>query len=248
VAALVVRLLLAARRRRWYWPVTTALERAGERRGLDWLIYNPLVFAFWHDRAVDSAQLVADALERAFPQARSYADIGAGTGAYAAELQRRHKRVVAYERSRWGRLFAHSQGVDVRGLRLERLRLSSLAQVDVALCFEVAEHLRPDLGDILVRVCTASAPNIVFTAAEPSPGGTGHVNEQPRLYWVDRFEREGVKFDTELTETLRQGFVGAPAGWLSAHVMVFVATRSNWDRPGGRSTEDRQCCPLPDEG
>jgi Methyltransferase domain len=201
------------------------LERAEESRGLDWLIYNPLVFAFWHDRAVDSAQLVGDALERAFPHARSYADIGAGTGAFAAELQRRHKRVIAYERSRWGRLFAHSQGVDVRGLRLEQLSLSSLARVDVALCIEVAEHLRADLGDKLVRVCTASAPNIVFTAAEPGEGGTAHVNEQPRRYWIDRFEREGMKFDPDLTETLRRGFAGAPAGWLSAHVMVFVATR-----------------------
>src|SRR5262249_58803976 len=74
--------------------------------------------------------------------ARSYTDIGAGTGAFAAELQTRHKRVVAYERSRWGRLFAHSQGVDVRGLRLEELSLSSLARVDVALCFERSEERR----------------------------------------------------------------------------------------------------------
>jgi 2-polyprenyl-3-methyl-5-hydroxy-6-metoxy-1,4-benzoquinol methylase len=80
----------------------------------------------------------------AFPQARSYADIGAGTGAFAAELQRRDKVVVAYERSRWGQLIARSQRVDVRGLQLERVSLGDLVRVDVALCFEVAEHLRPD--------------------------------------------------------------------------------------------------------
>jgi hypothetical protein len=189
---------------------------------MDWLIYNPLVFVFWHDRAVKSALLVGDALERAFPLARSYVDIGAGTGAFAAELQRRHKKVIAYERSRWGRLFARSQGVDVRGLRLEESSLGSLARVDVALCFEVAEHLRADLGDILVRACVTSAPIIVFTAAEPGEGGTAHVNEQPRCYWIDRFERQGMKLDSELTEMLRQGFAGAPAGWLSARAMVFV--------------------------
>jgi hypothetical protein len=37
-----------------------------------------------------------------------------------------------------------------------------------------------------------------------------------------------------LTETLRQGFAGAPAGWLSAHVMVFLATRPDRDRQADR--------------
>jgi hypothetical protein len=204
-----------------------ALERAGERHGLDWLVYNPLVLAFWHDRGVESAPPVIDALERAFPQARSYADIGAGTGAFAAELQRRDKVVVAYERSRWGQLIARSQRVDVRGLQLERVSLGDLVRVDVALCFEVAEHLRPDIGNTLVHVCAASAPNVVFTAAEPDEGGSGHVNEQPRRYWIDRFEQAGMNLDSGLTEMLRQGFAGAQARWLSQHVMVFVAAEQS---------------------
>jgi hypothetical protein len=201
---LVVRLLRATRRRRLYWPATMALERAGERYGIDWLVDNPLVFAFWHERAVESAPLVVDAIERAFPHAHTYADIGAGTGALAAELQRRTKVVIAYERSRWGRLIARSQRVDVRDLQLERLSLSDLAPVDVA--------------------CAASAPAVVFTAAAPGEGGTGHVNEQPKRYWIERFQRAGMHLDTGLTEMLVQGFAGATTAWLVQHVMVFVAT------------------------
>lgn len=222
--ALVLRALLATRRSKGYWRIANALERAGERYGLDSLLYNPLVFAYWHEKGVGSAPFLADAIERAFPVARRYADVGAGTGAFAAELQRRGNSVVAYEHTRWGRFFARSQGLDVHGLDLERVSVGDLASVDVVLCLEVAEHLPPALGDTLVRACAAAAPAVVFTAAVPGQGGTGHVNEQPKRYWIDRFERSAMQLDRALTELLATGLAGAPASWLEANVMVFVAT------------------------
>jgi hypothetical protein len=226
--SVISRVLLATRLWPFYAPVMQTLERWGERLGADWLIYNPLTFAYYHGKALESASIVADALERAFPEARSYADIGAGTGAFSAELQLRGKTVIAHERSRLGRLLARSQGVPTRGLNLVRLSPADFAPVDVVLCFEVAEHLRPELGEVLVRLCAAKAPIIVFTAAPPSPPGqrgAGHVNEQPKSYWIERFERTGGRFDQALTDMLARGFAGATAYWLADDVMVFLAPR-----------------------
>jgi hypothetical protein len=226
IDATITRMLLAVPRRGWYWAAATKLERAGERYGIQWLVYNPLIFMHWHEKAVESAPIVIDAIERAFPQARAYADVGAGTGAFSAELQRRGKVAIAYERSRWGRLVARTQGVDVRGLRLEPSSLPNVAAVDVALCFEVAEHLPQELGDTLVRTCAAMAPSVVFTAAAPGQGGTGHINEQPQNYWIERFAEAGMHLDSEVTAMLVDGFDQAAADWLAQNVMAFVNSDS----------------------
>lgn len=85
------------------WRITTATSRLGERRGIDWLTYNPLqMFAYHRMARLDSSRAI-HVLAEAFPTASSYADVGAGSGAYAAEAQNQGKQVVAYEYSWSGR-------------------------------------------------------------------------------------------------------------------------------------------------
>lgn len=65
---------------------------------------------------------------------------------------------------------------------------------DLVLCWEVAEHLPPAAADQLVdTLATYAAPagTLVFTAAYPGQGGTGHVNEQPPQYWRDSLVAAG---------------------------------------------------------
>jgi hypothetical protein len=67
---------------------------------------------------------------------------------------------------------------------------------DVVICLEVAEHLPRDKADYLVDFLTkASKSLIVFSAAMPRQGGTGHVNEQWLDYWIDRFNMRGWAAD-----------------------------------------------------
>lgn len=229
---LASRALLRTRRWRFSGPLMRTLRRVGERFEVEWLIYNPLTFAYWHSKAVESASIVADALERELPQAQTYADLGAGTGAFAAELHRRGKVVIAYERSRLGRLVARSQRVPALDFNLERLSAVDFAAVDVVMCFEVAEHLCPQLGDTLVRLCAAKGSIVVFTAAAPGQGGAGHLNEQPKSYWIERFERCGSHFDQPLTNQLERGFAGATAFWIAENLMVFRRAAAVGPRAG----------------
>ncbi len=64
-----------------------------------------------------------------------------------------------------------------------RSPLSINGRFDLALCLEVGEHLWRENNRSLVRALTAAAPMVLFSAAIPGQGGTGHVNEQWPLYW-----------------------------------------------------------------
>jgi SAM-dependent methyltransferase len=60
---------------------------------------------------------------------------------------------------------------------------------DLAVCLEVAEHLPPERAASFVNDLCALAPVVLFSAAIPGQGGTGHINEQWPHYWVELFER-----------------------------------------------------------
>jgi hypothetical protein len=206
------------------------LSALGERLGHDWLIYNPGIMRIYHRLARFDAGPVAEALAAEFPTARSWADVGAGTGAFAAAARRIGRRVVGCERSRVGRLFAYFQRVPTTRFDLTQTPAvpSPGIHVDLAYCLEVAEHLDPMLGARLVEFLAATAPIVVFTAAPPGQGGAGHVNEQPRDYWVALFEAQSMGYDDERSERLADSFRarGVAASWLTDNLMVFARTAS----------------------
>lgn len=212
-------------------PTRTALAKrladAGARRGLFWLEYNPLVFAYYHEKAAADAPVVIESFERVFPEAASYYDAGAGTGAYAAQAMRRGHRVLASEYSRLARLVARAQRVPCARLDLSREPAADTggAGFDLAYCFEVAEHVPPALAERLMRHLVASAPTVVLTAAQPGQGGTGHVNEQPKAYWIDLFEEaRAMRYRADLASRLADLWRAAHvwSSWLPDNVMVFT--------------------------
>jgi SAM-dependent methyltransferase len=118
---------------------------------------------------------------------RSVVDIGCGTGTWLAAF-RRHGVPDVF-------------GIDGDWVPRDRLEIPreqfaphDLSQpldlgrrFDLAICLEVAEHLPAASADALVALLTRHAPVVLFSAAIPGQGGTGHVNEQWPGYWLDRF-------------------------------------------------------------
>lgn len=107
----------------------------------------------------------------------------------------------------WAKAFADLGGCEVLGLdgpggggALDgrfvawdlRYSFASLAKVDLAVALEVAEHLSPKRAEGLVDDLAAVAPLVLFSAAIPGQGGTGHVNEQWPAYWVEKFHAHGM--------------------------------------------------------
>jgi SAM-dependent methyltransferase len=58
---------------------------------------------------------------------------------------------------------------------------------DLVMSLEVAEHLRPHVARSFVESLVRHGDTILFSAAIPGQGGTGHVNEQWPSYWADLF-------------------------------------------------------------
>jgi SAM-dependent methyltransferase len=203
-----------------------ALSRLGERRDVERLTYNPLVFVWYHAVGLASAGGVARSFERHYPFARRYLDVGAGTGVFAALLRRRGFDVSACEYNRLGRRIAQRQGVRAYPFDLtSEPPTQAPGSFDVAYCFEVAEHVPAPLGDRLVAFIASRAPLVVFTAAHPGQGGHGHINEQPQSYWIERFAANGMRHNaamsSELAKTFQQERV---VYWLIDNVMVFERT------------------------
>jgi len=92
---------------------------------------------------------------------------------------------------------------------------------DLALCFEVAEHLPERYADVLVETLATSSNTVVMTAAPPGQGGTHHVNEQPREYWYEKFDDRGMRNDPEALEHLRNSIQVERTTWIPENLMVF---------------------------
>lgn len=202
------------------------LTQIGELYHIDWLIYNPFHFFHFHDLALEDAPGVIRALNAIFPEAVRYADIGSGSGAFAAEAQRQGKEVICCEHSFWGRMLARWQKVQCLSFDLNQLPPAKLiGPFNLAYCFEVAEHLPEDLGVRLVKFVAKQAPLVVFTAAQPGQGGTGHINERPKSYWIEKFHECQMIYCDDLTQALVLHFqaqqVHSP--WFANNAMVFTS-------------------------
>jgi SAM-dependent methyltransferase len=200
------------------------LSELGERRGWDWLTYNPGIFAIFHIMALRDGPKVTGAMQATFPEARSFADVGAGSGAYAALLRKAGMEVIACEHSPVGRRFASLQHVDSIPFDLTQEPPAHFdGTVDVAYSFEVGEHLPPALGTRMVRFLLELAPAVVFSSAQPGQDGQGHINLQPLSYWQREFEEAGATLDVERTEQFTASLREREASWwLPANAQVFT--------------------------
>jgi hypothetical protein len=67
------------------------------------------------------------------------------------------------------------------------LPFPDLGTFDLAISFEVAEHLPANRAAGFIADLCSLAPVVAFSAAIPGQGGTGHINEQWPAYWCDLF-------------------------------------------------------------
>lgn len=162
----------------------------------------------------------------------------------------------------WLAAFADAGVTDVLGLDgdyvpraelqipADRFRPADLATVpdpgrrfDLAVCLEVAEHLPGAVSERLVAMLTAAAPVVLFSAALPGQGGTGHINEQWPPYWRALFAARGfVRLDPIRPRVWRDSRV---EWWYRQNVYLYVREELLNERPEFRAEyELARACPL----
>jgi SAM-dependent methyltransferase len=156
----------------------------------DTMGYSRRFYATRQSGSAASAEVVVPLLMAEFP-VRSVVDVGCGIGLWLEAFVRRG---VADHLGIDGDYVAR----DMLHIAAERFRaedLTALATLgrrfDVACSLEVAEHLPARCADRFVGLLADAAPVVLFSAAVPHQGGTGHVNEQWQAYWSTLFAKRG---------------------------------------------------------
>lgn len=62
---------------------------------------------------------------------------------------------------------------------------------DLCICLEVLEHVPEEYADKCVALLCSLSDTVLFSAAIPGQGGTGHVNEQWQSWWAEKFAKNG---------------------------------------------------------
>lgn len=81
-------------------------------------------------------------------------------------------------------------GVEYHEANLEK-EFPDVGRADLCICLEVAEHLSEGRAEALVRYLCGCSDYVLFSAAVPYQGGTGHKNEQWQEWWAHLFETNG---------------------------------------------------------
>lgn len=83
--------------------------------------------------------------------------------------------------------------IDINDLVYHDLNLPYIDEkkYDLAICLEVAEHLKSESSKIFVKTLCKLSDTILFSAALPFQGVQNHINEQPIKYWVELFNKNG---------------------------------------------------------
>jgi SAM-dependent methyltransferase len=186
-------------------------------------IYNDGYFTFVDREAVASAPGIVEHLVRHFSP-RSVLDVGCGTGAMLAEFRQSGvSRLCGLEYAEAALARCLARGLDVRKFDLETDRNPDLPQTfDLVVSFEVAEHLPSSAARAFVSLLSAFRAPVVLTAAPPGQGGTDHVNEQPRTYWVDLFRDHSMDLDENTSAELSSSWkASGVTWWYHQNVMVF---------------------------
>jgi SAM-dependent methyltransferase len=93
---------------------------------------------------------------------------------------------------------------------------------DLVISLEVAEHLPPSKADGFIGELCAQADTVLFSAAIPGQGGTGHINEQWPDYWANLFHEHGFA----VSGALRWHMWGHPdiENWYQQNILVAMRT------------------------
>jgi cyclopropane fatty-acyl-phospholipid synthase-like methyltransferase len=184
-------------------------------------IYDSEYYKHIDQSATSSREIMAETIVRDLSP-RHVIDVGCGTGTLLEALRTRGVEVAGLEYADAALELCQQRRLTVRRFDIAHDSLpTKWKQRDVALSFEVAEHLPESMADRFLDVLTSASDTVVLSAATPGQGGTDHTNEQPHEYWIQKMAQRGFAMDVTTSERWRAEWQGKTAFWYHQNVMVF---------------------------
>lgn len=152
----------------------------------------------------------------------SVVDVGCGIGTFLAEFQKQGVQDIRGYDGHWvnrEQLIEYIEDRYFVEADLEK-EIETDRQFDLAICLEVAEHLKESSAFTLVRTLTSFSDTILFSASIPGQMGQNHVNEQWPAYWRDKFQVDGYS----LHDVIRPIFWNDERlpRWYQQNMLLFV--------------------------
>lgn len=146
-------------------------------------------------------------------------DLGCGPGIYATALRNEGVHCIGVDSSP-----ALPATVGFKNLDLLSFHYQEWARTIGAgfcLCLEVFEHIPEVYADLAMERICDTAPWILFSAAHPGQGGVGHINCQPKAYWLQKFCKQGFYYCPDETDAI-VSFVrdGYHMDWAVSNFMI----------------------------
>ncbi|MFZ0323087.1 MAG: class I SAM-dependent methyltransferase [Actinomycetes bacterium] len=154
------------------------------------MTYTRRFFSGQHDGSLASANVIVPIVLNEFGVG-SVADIGCGTGAWLSVFQSHGvSELLGIDGGYVPRSMLMIRSDEFMAADLRTLRALD-RPFDLVCSLEVAEHLPPDCAEGHIDLLVSGGPLILFSAAIPGQGGTGHVNERWQSYWALLFQERG---------------------------------------------------------
>jgi len=190
--------------------------------------YTEGFFALHHDE--DHARAYREIARTIFAEfnPQSVIDVGCGTGNLLSEIQYwDHSVDIRGIEAPQSQARIRNAGMRIAPEFYDWVDLRSIGQLeyrryDLAISVEVAEHLPEESAPGYVKFLCSLSDTVLFSAAHPGQGGTGHINEQPMRWWIRGFEANGFHYDAATTDRIQKKLIGnvGYCNWYAA-VVVF---------------------------
>lgn len=158
---------------------------------------------------------------------KSVADIGCGLGTFLHEFKNNGIDDYIGIDGPWVNKEKLSKYIGLDHFKIMNFEqnISLNKRYDLALCFEVIEHIKEKYADRMVQNLIDISDIVVFSAAIPFQGGQNHVNEQWLDYWQKKFEKKNYS----LLDVIRPLIWNKPEifYWYKQNIVVFINNDRN---------------------
>ena len=165
---------------------------------------------------------IADYIANHMP-CSTFLDFGCSTGLYLKEIKSQMPTIesVGYEFS--DDAVNAALCPDVVHFDLTQPLQRSKKENTLGLCLEVLEHIDDSNWLPVLTNMSNLCDKIIFSAAVPGQGGTGHINCRWKIVWIRRFHSLGWVVDLDQTKHMLEYMKnGYHMIWFANNAMVLV--------------------------